>query len=1770
MTAKLKKILLTLFSTMLCSVIIAAALAVCYAYYSNLPRVYTDDNSSEIARIGMRVNLLFDRLDSTIYTDSSHALEITYADGRTGTFYKDNDADWGTIDNPYIISLPRHMLNLYALQRSGYFYDKFISENYSNDTYIENSQSIPYFLVCNTDGSPATINGNINGSNVEIMPIGNERYPFIGSIGGAQISGTTLYDGKTSDSSVIANFVVLANDNEIDVGLFGKIGYMGDETAVTDETFNGYISTINDILICDVQIKSRSLTLLEQIANHLFSSTQEDHFHEDHHIGILAGHIEYASITNISIYYSGTTSAASVDAINVSTTGGTANYMSDSGIIGFVYNLNPDYNPSSNTVGSGTGTTIAGVAEGAGEEWGASIDMYSLHQRLQAVLAEAKRSNPYSYVNSETFLVDMDDNVSLISSSTANYPNPGSAIIRTYYSEDGGSFVFADENNNTNSARYNLFHGVSKDFFPKTVTTYTETGEEAGFTVSYVNNGVTYYMNAATATATAVSTTNSNTENAADNATIWRLNNGRIDARDINTENNTRYLNASNAGVISIDGTASTTNWALDGNELYYTDTNGNRWYLRYNNGWSAYPFRSTFTVSNGTNYLGRNNSTTNFTGTNANAAVWELSGGKMATLINNAVYYLNVTNGALSLATTASINSWQKEGTDKLYYTDTNGVKWYLRYDNGWNVYPSATSYTISDGTYYISNNGTNATIANNTATRWIKTDENRLYTVINGSRYFLYANGTSLSVTATENNGIIWNNLSTVISNNGNLSYTSGGRTFYLYRQNTSWVFYPFDQVSLISQNGTYLNIASASAVSGSNTASTYWNFNNGAVSTYYNNNIYYLNATGANVSVSQSNNTVWTKNANGTLSYNDGTRNWYLAYTNDEWKAYPSLSYSYIKYGNNYLYRSSTTAVGNQTTPTDNAIWFKDGDKLFNLNGTTPYYLVATTTALSVNGSAANGTEFTYDDTNKRLSFTQNATTYYVVYENGWKVKPDLTKGVYIATASGGTTYYLNATNSGVNTGTDIDAATSWTFTNNRFSTVIGTQTYYLRAALETNNKRNSTNLTVTTTQNQATTFTYTNNNLTCTLAHATYSLALDNQTLKMVNTAKTYYTISYDTHYLGLNGTAIYDDTQNTATLWEFSTTTQNSNSTISTLYNGTETRYLYVTRSGTALNRTYTLSSNTNTFNWRYNNNSYLQERSWQAAYLRYNGSNWVTTTSSQALTRAQVRFTAATVTMPASYFRTSEEITNVSAPVSFNDSTPASFRFAEQTENLTHAFSTPVQTALVTVTAKNRKTYNKTVTTVAGGKDTFFPLVADSSATFDVQKENTGYIVGGSHASYQSEWGDVRIAYYPYNNGTTTYYLSNSFGRNATSYANNYTRMEILTQTYLSKDNNGNFVLSRIQDAAGLTDEKGNAYSNYSNTNNNTATAIRGYTKSSAAALGLTKYADAKAQLHVTLRDNPTQIYGLHFMDMNGEEYMNSDGTVNQNLIVTAPKVMINGETFYNYEMPEDCIDFKLKSKGYINFFAGTYYLNSGYENNSFFSLYKIERNSDNTIKSINRIREIYGKFVDGKLDLSAEYKYVYYNNADTSDVYNNNAGYQKIFETKWIEGIDGVNIIQKAIYYFEIPVNKGEYALGSVPEAGQYGAYLMYLDIGASAAGHNSVLGSIDFVYDNLSGTILTVKDYDENDETVAHYRPSQIIIYTKNTDRTGESESAPFVEIDDFIINIRRYIEALADTQAKATITFTGEDDTHLAAVTQTKSGDNLTVSPDPNASG
>lgn len=252
-------------------------------------------------------------------------------------------------------------------------------------------------------------------------------------------------------------------------------------------------------------------------------------------------------------------------------------------------------------------------------------------------------------------------------------------------------------------------------------------------------------------------------------------------------------------------------------------------------------------------------------------------------------------------------------------------------------------------------------------------------------------------------------------------------------------------------------------------------------------------------------------------------------------------------------------------------------------------------------------------------------------------------------------------------------------------------------------------------------------------------------------------------------------------------------------------------------------------------------------------------------------------------------------------------------------------------------------------------------------------QKNTGYVVSGSNY-FDDAYGDIRVSKF-----------------NITDLESFDTNTNALTSVYTVKDGDASL---------DITDSK-----------------------------SYIKYEKSKQTLEGILNGQDS-VYGLHFMKAQiGTEY--SDGHQ-----VVIPKAVVNGTTYTNYQVPYDCIDFNLKDKGYINFFAGTYYTG----NNSFFSLYKIDRDSNNKIIKINRISKIYEP-----KQSKDPYIYEYDDGTMTSGTKNSDT---PIFNTAWIEKND--SIVMNKAYYFEIPVNEGEYALGSV--SGANGAYLIYLDIGANA----------------------------------------------------------------------------------------------------------------------
>lgn len=349
-----------------------------------------------------------------------------------------------------------------------------------------------------------------------------------------------------------------------------------------------------------------------------------------------------------------------------------------------------------------------------------------------------------------------------------------------------------------------------------------------------------------------------------------------------------------------------------------------------------------------------------------------------------------------------------------------------------------------------------------------------------------------------------------------------------------------------------------------------------------------------------------------------------------------------------------------------------------------------------------------------------------------------------------------------------------------------------------------------------------------------------------------------------------------------------------------------------------------------------------------------------------------------------------------------------------------------------------------------------------SSGNLDPKDSNTGYIISGSNIPANAttfsgpNYSDIRISRYAISNVSESYSKSSGSTTTISDLPNSsiYTINTSGSETTMSSEltSNANFYTR-------FSDSKTSFFQNSLATNNNDTYTTNAY------------------------------VYGLHFMD----------STISMQSLVNASKVSVLGNKCDTYQFPVDCIDFNLKQKGVINFFAGTYFS----KNDSFFSLHEIIRNNDavvkgdpenkeytsyNTISDIKEIEEVYSNDVGEKTtkyaniykykdktgnamysvpyridgnqnkfamdknsttDLTTPYEYATMGQSDFN-AYCSTYGYTLKFKTSQI-GKQNSAFTTNRIYYFEFPMNPGEYCLGSV--TGGTGAYLLYLDIGANAA---------------------------------------------------------------------------------------------------------------------
>jgi len=287
---------------------------------------------------------------------------------------------------------------------------------------------------------------------------------------------------------------------------------------------------------------------------------------------------------------------------------------------------------------------------------------------------------------------------------------------------------------------------------------------------------------------------------------------------------------------------------------------------------------------------------------------------------------------------------------------------------------------------------------------------------------------------------------------------------------------------------------------------------------------------------------------------------------------------------------------------------------------------------------------------------------------------------------------------------------------------------------------------------------------------------------------------------------------------------------------------------------------------------------------------------------------------------------------------------------------------------------------------------------------------NTGYLVGSNVGTGVN--ASPKIASYRLNNignalSNTAYTNMQTTYTNTNNITYDDSKLEILTY------NSGGW--KRIKDT-------------HNENNNSTNTQIRNYTRTSVADLGLQRYEDARNSLQNILTGSQ-YVHGIHFD--------NNQVSSTNKLTIPANVARVDGTTYTTtYEAPKGSINFKLKKKGYITFFAGTY--NSSNVNLNFFSLNHVTRNGGN-IANIKQITEIF-------LNTAAEgdpYVYKYSDNT-----YSAGTRGTSIFNLSTI--LSGNAPVVNMLYYFELPVNAGEYAMGV--SGSTQGAYMMYLDLGANA----------------------------------------------------------------------------------------------------------------------
>lgn len=1204
---------------------------------------------------------------------------------------------------------------------------------------------------------------------------------------------------------------------------------------------------------------------------------------------------------------------------------------------------------------------------------------------------------------------------------------------------------------------------------------------------------------------------------------------------------NTYYLNANGTTGLSIS-TSPTTQWTFNDNKVYITNGGINYYIQPSDNNWVLIP--DSYYITNGTNYLQSNlgNTTTqssaqnwifynnriytpsgtylsvngtslSTTNTQNNAATWTVNSNSLTTTIGGVVYhlqynngwtllpesyyitdgtnyllndlsnttaqnnaqnwiinnnriytpggvYLGVTNNHLAATNQAGAATWTVNNNSLT--TTIDGVTYYLQYDNGWKLVP--TSYYIHSGNNYLQNDLSNVT-GTGSADSWIIDDNGYIYY----DGYYLQNNNGTLARTNNKNNATAW----TVTDNdiyNGE----------YYLNYNSGWKLDRFSYY-ITDNNGNYLRYNAGTLSNTTVGNATQWIFDNGNIkdstqAIYLNNNDGVLDTT-------------TTPNSSNFVMENNYiiSGDYYLQYVGNSWQFLTENS-RYISNGTYYLNLNGTGNTSfNSTNYVDSAtVWTlsddQNGGYIYGVYNGTKLYLRNNNGTLNLTTNQGNATEWDYDDTNKTIMDG----LYYLNRSNNTNTGVwQLTQATTFIISDGNGNYLRRTGGNGANIAntTDISQATKWIFSNYNGTGTIkdSTENYYLR------NYNNGT-LYIS---NQTNASQWTKNN-DGEIYNGDYYLRCSNGTWSLMNKNASFYLRNQDGYYMvAPNGTGTVNSSlnQNDATLW-----IKNRNY----FSPSTHTSYYLCANSSSYYSE---IATNSNTYPIRMDNDGYMYYGTRGNYYIfRQSNGQWkdndVRNDKSDADTFTQV-YPEITISISLIPFGAELNILNYSFKNMYSN------KVTQNGAAHNALLMNNVMSNLISYSNVNHQTYlmddiisNSLSSIISGssigkhityrtsnfqysdsyyvdysGKNpnidyyyTYFPLSADEENGYIATSKNTGYIIGGSYSKTTSLTlpygaGDIRISSYARSEN-----VSNSISNSTISDSSTYTI-----------NANGNQTISSVGSDS------------------------------------FERYKTAKSNFETILKSSSStsDVFGLHFMN----------AKISKNSVVTAKNVLINGDAYTNYEMPASSIDFSLKEKGYINFFAGTYFTN----NNSFFSLHQIIRNHDTTsedytkITSIRELLKVYGTTDESNAHY-AKYVYqvkdgetnqTYYEYSDGTVINSVPSGYELLFNTDWIK-VNSIN--SNYLYYFEIPADAGEYCLGSVD--GGTGAYLLYLDICANG-------GDID----------------------------NEIMEYIQGVDFVSSEDAALLVQIADNNPTACLALKtAFSDISQKVTITRTDIDATHI----------------------